>query len=388
MAGYNGLGVHKNVISASSKLEDETLPKLNADLNVNQQSLMNIGWMESDNIGSNELLLGQSTTPIEDYGTCGVSWKTINGKYFGAYAWFDSNANEYVLQFTSPNPSVTPNSWIEFTRKLRYNISLSELEALDGKAVANKEWVLSKIPVAGITKLQEDLTPELGGHLECLAKNINNFAALNFRSGISGKIDSDTGVTYDVDKLAVKGLSYHMFRAKNEDIIRIANLNVNIYKPCYFSAIAQPVSDSNIDLGANTYRWKTLYAKNGDFSGTVKAAEPIVSTDLATKNYVDNKSLPLSPYQQGAASINFGVSHYNKELRGSYTSAMNYVLPGNAPKGTWFGLTNMTTNSLTVSAVSGVTIYSRGGLLGVDGQFGRIYAYCDGTAWFISGDII
>lgn len=148
MAGYNGLGIHKNIVSASSKLEDETLPKLNADLDVNTQSLMNIGWMESDNIGSNEVLLGQSTTPVEDYGITGVSWKTIDNKYFGAYAWYDSDNDEYVLQFSSPNPNLTPNSWMEFRSQVRYNIDLATLESLDNKALVNKEYVLSKLGVA------------------------------------------------------------------------------------------------------------------------------------------------------------------------------------------------------------------------------------------------
>ncbi len=171
--GYNGLGVHKKVVIPSSKLEDETLPKLNADLDVNMQSLMNIGWMESDNIGSNELLLGQSTTPVEDYGITGVSWKTINNKYFGAYAWYDSNEDEYVLQFSSPNPGFTPNSWMEFRRQVRYNIDLATLEGLDNKALANKEWVLSKLGSGGgLGSLAEDLAPKLGGDLDINGKSI------------------------------------------------------------------------------------------------------------------------------------------------------------------------------------------------------------------------
>ena len=252
----------------------------------------------------------------------------------------------------------------------------------DPDDAATKQYVDAK-PV-GITKLQDDPNPILANSLLVNTNDTIELGAINkqFKKLFVGDIQSNTSVLWLRANNDGTNAGLLVFSVGQVFVTEIDYQTFKTHVPI------TPINNLGTSLGKADLRFNVLFAQNGDFSGTVKAAEPVEPTDLATRNYVDNKTLPLTPYQQGAASINFGVSHYNKELRGSFASAMNYVLPADAPQGTWFGLTNMTANPLTVSAGAGAIIHSKDGMLGVNGQYGRIYGYSDGAAWYISGDLI
>jgi len=51
-----------------------------------------------------------------------------------------------------------------------------------------------------------------------------------------------------------------------------------------------PNNNEFIDLGQAAKRFRTLYAKNGNFSGIVKGIDPVDDEDLATKKYVDENT--------------------------------------------------------------------------------------------------
>ena len=70
----------------------------------------------------------------------------------------------------------------------------------------------------------------------------------------------------------------------NNRYVEIGNENIWIGRPI------QPDYNAMFDLGTLAKRFKKIFAKNGDFSGTVKALDPVNDEDLATKKYVDDHS--------------------------------------------------------------------------------------------------
>jgi len=155
----------------------------------------------------------------------------------------------------------------------------------------NKEYFETNLPVAGLTKLEDDPIPKLAANLNANNQDISGIAKLAFRFGFAGQLDSDRYIDYNVDKALAYSLSYHMFKAKGENIMRISNLNVNVYKHFYpgvvdtinigsdggyFNIIYGKTLRCNVaievqnnevaDIGKDLNRFKTVYAKNADFT--------------------------------------------------------------------------------------------------------------------------
>lgn len=269
MSGYKGLGVFKKHVDEkltdqeiidlgfikSAKLENDLTPKLGGHLDGNQKNVTNIPWLQTMNIGANEVLIGQGDMSAADYGYSGLSFQHPLGGYFNIGTGDDAGTKYLFLN--TPNDGV---SYFLYQRNHHLEKSIVEIDGSDDKHLVSKEWVLSKIPTAGITKLLDDLTPKLGGNLDLNGKNITTEAVQ-----LNVEIDTlNSGV----------GLMY--FKSTGEVILRLSNTGIRVYKSI------EPDPVDSIDIGANTKRFKDLY-----LSGSLYAKDANF-TDGATGSFTSN----------------------------------------------------------------------------------------------------
>ncbi|MCK5787925.1 MAG: hypothetical protein KAH32_02930 [Chlamydiia bacterium] len=102
-----------------------------------------------------------------------------------------------------------------------------------------------------------------------------------------------------------------LFEANNTQVLQLLNDRVNIFKQLL------PSSNEVINLGEAAKRFKTLFAKNGDFSGIVKGIDPVDDEDLATKKYVDENA--------GSGGIASLVEDTTPELGGDLALNEKYI---------------------------------------------------------------
>lgn len=153
MAGYNGLGIHKKIVASGggiANIEEDLNPKLGGDLDGNEKMITNIPWLQTMNIGANEVLIGQGDMSAEDYGYSGLSFQHPLGGYFNIGT--NEIDGEKVLYFSPPSSY----GFFVYGRDQRLDKTIAQIDASALKHLVSKEWVLSKIQSDAKQYLIED----------------------------------------------------------------------------------------------------------------------------------------------------------------------------------------------------------------------------------------
>ena len=252
MSGYNGLGISKKAITSKGGLYSiEASDIIDSELHIREDFL------------NKTVILKTSVTDyyisifLKEIGKDGdfIKFKNVDDVTDGDYAYVEFYDDDY-----SGNIFV-PQIW-------GHMMEYHNVEFMFVKE--GEKW--RKLNTTGLMKIDDDPVPLFDSHSPYFDKrNIHFNSEIMFREGSL----SETG-----------------YFGSRSNVIRLTGTAIDIYQKL------RPTLTNATDIGETLKRFKTLFAQNADFIGTVKAADPVDATDLVNKQYLENNLNPAFLYDE------------------------------------------------------------------------------------------